>query len=67
LNENEILENIKAAAKSPAVITIGGAAAAGAVLGSFVPVVGTAAGAAVGGLIGSAGILIHELKNKKSK
>jgi phage tail tape-measure protein len=67
MDEKEILENIKAAAKSPAVMTIGGAAAAGAVLGSFVPVVGTAVGAAVGGLIGSAGIFIHELKKKNNK
>lgn len=67
MNESEILENIKAAAKSPAVMTIGGAAAAGAVLGSFVPVIGTAAGAAAGGLLGSAGILVHALKNKNSK
>ena len=43
--------------------TIGGGAAAGAALGSFIPVIGTAAGAIIGGITGAIIAFAPKLKN----
>jgi hypothetical protein len=47
-----------------AVIAIGSAAAAGAVIGSFVPVVGTVFGAGFGGILGGIGIIVGAIMKK---
>jgi hypothetical protein len=48
-----------------AVITIGGAAVTGAIIGSFIPVVGTVIGAGIGGIVGGIGVVAGEIKRRK--
>ena len=44
-----------------AVATIGGVAAAGALIGSFIPGIGTIIGAGVGGIIGGIAVIANEV------
>jgi hypothetical protein len=48
-----------------AVITIGGAAVAGAIIGSLIPVVGTVIGAGIGGILGGVGVIAGEIKRNQ--
>jgi hypothetical protein len=50
-----------------AVITIGGCAVAGAVLGSVIPGIGTVIGAGVGGIIGGISVIAGEIKSKQGR
>ncbi|GMO40488.1 MAG: hypothetical protein Ta2B_20350 [Termitinemataceae bacterium] len=56
---NEVVERAK---RHPSPLAIGGAVAIGAVVGSFIPVIGTAIGAGIGGIIGGVGVIIKEIK-----
>jgi len=49
-----------------AVITIGSSAAAGALIGSFIPVIGPVIGAGLGGIIGGGGVIASEIKKRKN-
>jgi uncharacterized membrane protein YjjP (DUF1212 family) len=57
-NLQDIVEDVK---RHPAPLAIGGAAVAGAAIGSIIPGIGTAIGAGIGGLAGSIGVIIHEV------
>jgi hypothetical protein len=48
-----------------AVIAIGSCAVAGAILGSFVPAIGTVIGAGAGGILGGIAVIAGEVKTRK--
>jgi phage tail tape-measure protein len=48
-----------------AVLAIGSCAVAGAIIGSFVPVIGTVIGAGAGGILGGITVIVGEVKTRK--
>ena len=50
-----------------AVFTVTGVAAAGALIGSLIPVFGTVIGAGIGGIAGGIGVIASEVKNRKTR
>jgi hypothetical protein len=50
-----------------AVAVVGGTAVTGAIIGSFIPGVGTVIGAGVGGIIGGIGVLAGEIQRKNRR
>jgi hypothetical protein len=61
-NFNEVDERAK---RHPAPLAIGGAVLTGAIIGSFIPVIGTEIGAGIGGIIGGIGVIANEMKNRR--
>jgi hypothetical protein len=60
-NFQDIVEDVR---RHPAPLAIGGAALAGAAIGSIIPGIGTAIGAGVGGIIGGIGVIVHEVSEQ---
>jgi hypothetical protein len=63
-NFQDIVEDVK---RHPAPVAIGGAALAGAAIGSIIPGIGTAIGAGIGGIIGGIGVIVHEVSEQNSE
>jgi hypothetical protein len=60
-NLHDIVEDVK---RHPAPLAIGGAAVAGAAIGSIIPGIGTAIGAGIGGIVAGIGVVVHELSER---